>query len=134
MSERPELSDKNPYWIPKERYYELKHFCMQYTTWKRMLESLNAYPKIRYLEVEIGKDDPTARLVMYRERYLRCVKIIEESAEETDSVLGKDIFRGVISGCSYEVLNARKTIPCGKDIYYELYRKFFWILDKKRDA
>lgn len=25
---RPELSEKNPYWIGKHRYYELKHFCI----------------------------------------------------------------------------------------------------------
>lgn len=26
----PELSEKNPYWIERHRYYELKHFCLQY--------------------------------------------------------------------------------------------------------
>ena len=26
---RPELSQKNPYWIGKHRYYELKHFCLR---------------------------------------------------------------------------------------------------------
>lgn len=30
---RPETSQKNPYWIPKHRYYELKHFVMQYPAW-----------------------------------------------------------------------------------------------------
>ena len=30
---RPEISQKNPYWIPKHRYYELKHFVMQYPAW-----------------------------------------------------------------------------------------------------
>lgn len=28
---RPELSEKNPYWIERHRYYELKHFCLQYS-------------------------------------------------------------------------------------------------------
>ena len=28
---RAELSEKNPYWIEKHRYYELKHFCLQYS-------------------------------------------------------------------------------------------------------
>ena len=32
---RPELSEKNPYWIGKHRYYELKHFCLQYPIWKK---------------------------------------------------------------------------------------------------
>ena len=26
---RPEVSQKNPFWIGKHRYYELKHFCLQ---------------------------------------------------------------------------------------------------------
>ena len=28
--ERAQLSAKNPCHIPKHRYYELKHFCLQY--------------------------------------------------------------------------------------------------------
>ena len=42
---RPELSEKNPYWIERHRYYELKHFCLQYPIWKKAyaaLESLTA--------------------------------------------------------------------------------------------
>lgn len=30
--EKPELSLKNPYYLPRHRYYELKHFCLQYAT------------------------------------------------------------------------------------------------------
>lgn len=32
---RPELSEKNKYWLEKHRYYELKHFCLQYPLWKQ---------------------------------------------------------------------------------------------------
>lgn len=28
---RPEVSKKSKYWIERHRYYELKHFCLQYT-------------------------------------------------------------------------------------------------------
>ena len=31
--ERAELSKKNPYHIPRYRYYELKYFCRQYDDW-----------------------------------------------------------------------------------------------------
>ena len=31
----PEVSEKNKYWIDKHRYYELKHFCLQYPLWKK---------------------------------------------------------------------------------------------------
>ena len=35
--EKPELSRKNPYFLPKYRYLELKNFCFQYNDWKRAL-------------------------------------------------------------------------------------------------
>lgn len=40
---RAELSEKNPYWIEKHRYYELKHFCLQYPIWKKMHSALNGF-------------------------------------------------------------------------------------------
>lgn len=40
---RPELSEKNPYWIEKHRYYELKHFCLQYPIWRKAYASLNGF-------------------------------------------------------------------------------------------
>ena len=36
---RAEVSENNPYWIEKHRYYELKHFCLQYPTWKRRVKN-----------------------------------------------------------------------------------------------
>lgn len=38
---RAEVSENNPYWIEKHRYYELKHFCLQYPIWKRNYVSLD---------------------------------------------------------------------------------------------
>ena len=32
---RAEISDKNKYYIDKHRHYELKHFCLQYPSWKK---------------------------------------------------------------------------------------------------
>ena len=40
---RPELSEKNPYWIEKHRYYELKHFCLQYPIWRKAYSVLDGY-------------------------------------------------------------------------------------------
>ena len=40
---RAELSEKNPYWIEKHRYYELKHFCLQYPIWKKAYSALDSF-------------------------------------------------------------------------------------------
>lgn len=63
--EKPELSRKNPYCLPKYRYLELKNFCFQYTDWKRALARLDGW---RAQEGDMGgivksnvPSDPTAR-------------------------------------------------------------------------
>lgn len=38
---RPELSENNKYWISKHRYYELKHFCLQYPEWKSLYDEFS---------------------------------------------------------------------------------------------
>lgn len=63
--EKPELSRKNPYCLPKYRYLELKNFCFQYNDWKRALARLDGW---RAQEGDMGgivksnvPSDPTAR-------------------------------------------------------------------------
>ena len=38
---RPEITKKNKYWIEKHRYYELKHFCLQYPIWRKAYAALD---------------------------------------------------------------------------------------------
>lgn len=62
---RPELSEKNPYWIEKHRYYELKHFCLQYPIWRKAYSVLDGYsnpPKdLASFVVTSTLGDPTAK-------------------------------------------------------------------------
>ena len=66
---RPELSEKNPYWIEKHRYYELKHFCLQYPIWRKAYSVLDGYsnpPKdLASFVVTSTLGDPTAKCAMY---------------------------------------------------------------------
>lgn len=62
---RAELSEKNPYWIEKHRYYELKHFCLQYPIWKKAYTALDGTnTKTMNLAMRVitnNIDDPTSR-------------------------------------------------------------------------
>jgi hypothetical protein len=58
--------------------------------------------------------------------------MLENVAKMTDQFLGEYILQGVTEGWSYDILKARLEIPCCKDTYYELYRRFFWLLNKER--
>lgn len=133
---RAELSDKNPYWIEKHRYYELKHFCLQYPIWRKAymaLDGLSSRPSdLAMIMTANTLGDPTAKCGIAKSYYSDRINILERVAEKTDKGLGIYILRGVTEGWSYDILKARLEIPCCKDTYYELYRRFFWLLHKER--
>lgn len=133
---RPELSQKNQYWIDRHRYYELKHFCLQYPTWRKnyaSLDSMSNSPTNTSLSSKTNvHGNPTAKCAESKLFYLDRIKLIEQTAENTDQIMERYILKGVTEGLSYDILKARLEIPCGKDKYYDLYRKFFWLLDKER--
>ena len=134
---RSELSIKNKYWIDKHRHYELKHFCLQYPEWKR------AYSDLEDMSIHISTidkfpnsnlpSDPTAKRAIMKAQYLQRIRLVEEVAIEADSFLHKYILKGVTEGLSYTYLKTKLNIPCGRDMYYDRYRKFFWLLSKYRD-
>lgn len=133
---RPELSKKNQYWINKQRYYELKHYCMQYNIWKKSLlylDGLSRYSQNEPTSKTNKVSDPTVECAEERQYYLRHIKLVERVAELTDPVLGEYVLKGVTEGTRYDILRLRCNVPCSRDEYYRLYRKFFFILDKERD-
>lgn len=134
---RPEVSKKNPYYINRERYYELKHFCKQYPIWKEAyiaLDGLSRRPADLELFVKPTQtSDPTERCAEAREFYLRRMNMVEQCAHDADPELSKYIITYVTKGDTYGVLKMRDRIPCCKDVFYETARKFFWLLNKVRD-
>lgn len=132
---RPEISKKNKYWIDKHRHYELKHFCLQYPKWKRAYQSS---PNISLSTMKPGSisslhSNPTEREAIRKTRYLERIEMIERVAKETDNELHSYILKAVTEELSYTYLKAQTEIPCGRDMYYDRYRRFFWLLDKERD-
>lgn len=134
---RPEISEKNKYWIDRHRYYELKHFCLQYPTWKetyRMYESpqisASTFEQIRSSNVP---SDPTARYATLKAQYGEKIDMIEKAAKRADEELHTYILKAITEGLSYTHMKTKMNIPCGKDMYYDRYRRFFWILDQIRE-
>lgn len=132
---RPEISKVNPYYISRHRFYELKHFCLQYKDWKRIYNDIcNFYPggildKTIQTPIKIN-----TKMYEKRQKYLNLITIIEDSALLADKDLAKYILIGVTEGKSYDYLFVTMGIPCCKEVYYDRYRKFFYILSHKRDA
>lgn len=134
---RAELSTNNKYWIDKHRYYELKHFCLQYPVWKKEYAAYTDIgPNLSSFE-QIYSDnmpsDSTANWALKRAYYYEKIKLIEKIAEETDYILYKYILKAVTEGLSFTYLKTKLNIPCGRDMYYDRYRRFFWLLSEIRD-
>ena len=125
---RAEISKKNKYWISKHRYYELRHFCLQYPEWKKQLRDL------AWCQGEGGGDpewsDPTCKSLYEREGLLRKVRMVERCAEAASPELSKYILRAVTQDISFVHLSMVDNIPCGKDMYYDRVRKFYWLLSR----
>ncbi len=134
---RPELSEKNKYWIDKHRFYELKHFCMQYKTWKKTYAALTEIGATSYLIDGIPSgntpSDLTAKYAIRKAHYAEKIKMIERAAKEADEDLYVYILKAVTEDLSFTYLKTTLEIPCSRDTYYNRYRKFFWLLSEARD-
>lgn len=133
---RAEISENNKYWISKHRHYELKHFCLQYPEWKKEYLTLGVpSASSAMLEVISSNSTPsdlTARYAIRRVYYAERIDLIEKIAKEADNYLYEYILRAVTEGLSFTYLKSRLKIPCSRDMYYDRYRRFFWLLSEAR--
>lgn len=134
---RAEISMKNKYYISKHRHYELKHFCLQYPTWKKAyVECLDGdipMSMVDGVQVPGGVYDPMSTRARTRAYYSKRIQMLEQVAKDADKYLWEYILKAVTEGLSYTYLRTRLDIPCGKDMYYDRYRRFFWLLSELRD-
>lgn len=131
-----ELSKKNPYYISKHRYLELKHFCLQYNEWKHKYLYLQLQLSSRYgIAVVPAKDnlpsDIVGQIASEMAELRRKIELVESVSESTDEVLGKYILEAVTSAKPYEYFQTMYDIPCCRDTFYNYYRKYFYLLDRR---
>lgn len=134
---RAQISEKNKYYIDKHRHYELKHFCLQYPIWKRAyVDCLDCDLPMSMIDgarQPEGIYDPTASRATTRAYYANRIELLEQVAKDADRYLWQYILKAVTEGLSYTYLRTKLDIPCGKDMYYDRYRRFFWLLSEIRD-
>lgn len=129
-------SKKTGRWkISTHEFYMAMHFAYQYHEWKKELSGLTDTSKaIQYSDMPKGNlnPDPTGDLVERREHLVHNVDIVEQSAREADPDLYEWLMLGVTNdGITYESLRTLKGIPCGRKMYYDRRRKFYYLLSRK---
>lgn len=121
---RAELSHKSKYHIDKHRYYELKHFCLQYPNWKKSYAEVDAMAQNgghERISPTNRVSDMTAACAEKKLYYLKRMDLSEY------------IVKAVTSNLGYAYLKTKLDMPASKDMYYDRYRKFFWHLSQARN-
>lgn len=139
------------YGISKNRYGELKSFCLQYGEWRDELkyktDALKS-PQITGMPFVGGISDSTSDLATRRAELSKKCEAIEQTMILAITTLKKgktsklvydgdfqDLYDHMIKavtedGITYNYLFQRMSIPIGRDGFYLMRRYFFFLLDK----
>lgn len=124
------------YGISKNRFLELYYWCLQYGEWKKELKYLiNTVGAMEINDITTSKNsgDSTQKLAMRRGMLEQNCQLIEQTTIEADSDIYQYILKAVTEEeVTYQYLKLIMEIPCGKDMYYDRRRKFYWLLDKRK--
>ena len=91
------------------RRNELLYFCKQYNSWKMQIN--------RTSDIEL------------KNKLIKRCEMIEQTAIEANPYIAEFIIKNVTQGITYIYMN----IPCSPNYFYKARRKFFDLLDKKRN-
>ena len=136
MSQYRVPRETSKYYIPKEEYLTVVHYCLQYPTWEA---ELKADPDSG-IGIDTAKErvqtsnqfDPVSSLAIRRAAIAKKKKLIDDTATEVAGSMGLNewLILGVCHGLTYYQLRQRG-IHCGKKLYYKLRQMFYYELSKK---
>lgn len=110
------MDNKNAkFWLPKNRYYELKYYCLQYHYWQKLVNDKNANNTLQ----------DRAKIAIY---------LVQNAIMCINCGFNSDILLDCVTeGLSYEKLVERynNDLP-DKKSFYDAYRKFFYFLSKSK--
>lgn len=131
-----ELSEKNKWYVSKDRTMELRYFVKQYNTWRKSITELNLYNASFPYKVtarKAGKGDyRTEKIAIAIAYYSDLIEIVDDALASVDPLIAKPILLNVTNDIPYTMLAAAYDIPYGRDLFYEKVCQFIWTLDKVR--
>lgn len=136
---RVRAETKGKWSIGKHEFYAAYHFALQYRDWLDQYNSLK--DSVGAIVQDgmphgTGTSNPTLGLAMKRTELRQKMDLIENTAKATDPDIWKWIFLAAITeGMTYQQLacptdKSVDPIPCGKKMFYDRRRKFYWLLSK----
>ncbi len=126
--------NKKKYDLSKKKFLYVLRFAYMYPEWKRELKEetyglssvqIDGMPKGNK-----GINQVQEISIKRKELEERC-KLIEQTAISVAPDFYQELIFGATNeGITYAYLNSRFKIPCGRNLYYERRRKFYYELSK----
>jgi hypothetical protein len=130
---RAVISESNPSYISKHRYYELKHYCLQYPEWvSRRLYLRNIIHSSSFIEIHSGDrnyDDHISTFIDEINSISKNIELVEACCNKADSDIAGYILEAVTTGKTYSYFYSVKSINCSRSYFYKKYRQFFYFLN-----
>ena len=78
--------------------------------------------------------DATQQLAIRRAQLEKNCELIEQTAIEADPDIYQYLLKAVTNeDVTYRYMRMIMGIPCGKKMYYDRRRKFYWLLDQRKN-
>lgn len=110
------------YKLSKHRFYELKHFCLQYGEWQFKYLTFDGWPT----EANKNEGDTTSRDGISRADLMRNMQMINDVVDMTCP----EEYQNAMFACVTQGIRPRLTRD--ELDFWHYYRKFFWELSKRR--
>ena len=123
------VSKKSQYWMPKNRYYELKYFCFQFWDWQKQRSWLDG---LATRENREPTEEEAIKRAALSHRIEMVMNAIDDSTKDHPEIY-EDLLYGVTKGYSYDAMAAKKVLPLSREAYYNIYRLFFYLLGRARE-
>lgn len=141
MSPRFGTMGSKKYELEAERYLELKYKARQYPQWLNQLESYrNTARAIQYSDMPSA---PSVNSDITGQNAIRCLEVSKkvdtlENAVRIATDAYPDMYEYILisitQGISIDTMEAKMgLLPVGRNKFFELRRRAFWIMDKNFD-
>lgn len=134
MSQHRILTTSNQYYIPKEEFLTVLHYCKQYPLWcAELATDPDSSKAITYDKERVqtsNQYNPTEEIAMRRAEIARKKRMLEEVVHEAATGLYDWMILGVCYGMTFYQLEQRG-IPCGKNYYYDKRRRIYYEISRR---
>lgn len=126
-------TERSKYYVPKEVYLTVIHFCRQYPLWVAELETEpDASKAIVYDKERVqtsNQFDATSEIAMHRHMIAEKKAVIDRISADVAGDLAQWLRLGVCYGLTFPDLEARG-IPCAVNTYYRMRKRFYYEVAK----